>query len=263
MPAIPTFKGEAKPFTEGAIGAAAAKLACEIAAVRAVMQVESRGGFLPDGRPRILFERHYFSRLTNRAFDHDHPDISAAKAGGYSGGAAEYDRLNRAAKLDLKAAIRSASWGAFQVMGDHFKRLGYATPEAFADGMCASEDKHLEAFVAFVKFNSLDDELRRQDWAGFARGYNGPNYKINRYDEKMAAAYKVFSLGEARADGGRPNLRMGDDGPDVMILQRALGINPDGDFGPGTKASVIKFQKSKSLTADGFVGPLTWRALGL
>jgi len=263
MPAIPTFKGAAKPFTDGAIAAAAAKLDCEIAAVRAVMQVESRGGFLPDGRPRILFERHYFSRLTNGVHNHEHPDISATKSGGYSGGAAEHDRLARAASLDLPAAIRSTSWGAFQVMGDHFKRLGFATPQAFALAMCESEDRHLEAFVAFVRFNKLDDELRRHDWAGFARGYNGPNYKINRYDEKMAAAYRLFAMGEARADGGRPNLRMGDDGPDVVTLQRALGLNPDGDFGPATKASVVKFQKSKGLVADGFVGPMTWRAMGL
>ncbi|WP_293354943.1 N-acetylmuramidase domain-containing protein [Phenylobacterium sp.] len=263
MPAIPSFKGEAKPFSEGAVAAAAAKLACEVAAVRAVMQVESRGGFLPDGRPRILFERHYFSRLVNGAYDHEHPDICSTRSGGYVGGAAEYDRLVRAARLDLRAAIRSASWGAFQVMGDHYKRLGYATPEAFVQGMCESEDRHLEAFVAFVKFNRLDDELRRHDWAGFARGYNGAGYKANRYDEKLAAAYHMFNLGEARADGGRPNLRMGDDGPDVVTLQRALGLNPDGDFGPATKASVIKFQKSKGLVADGFVGPLTWRTLGL
>ena len=37
-----------------------------------------------------------------------------------------------------------------------------------------------------------DDELRRHDWAGFARGYNGRNYKINQYDVKIAAAYKRF-----------------------------------------------------------------------
>jgi peptidoglycan hydrolase-like protein with peptidoglycan-binding domain len=38
---------------------------------------------------------------------------------------------------------------------------------------------------------------------------------------------------------------------------------PDGVFGPGTKAAVIAFQKSKGLTADGIVGEKTWRTLNL
>ena len=40
---------------------AAKELNCEVAAIRAVAEVESlKGGFLPDGRPKILFERHVF-----------------------------------------------------------------------------------------------------------------------------------------------------------------------------------------------------------
>jgi peptidoglycan DL-endopeptidase LytE len=34
-------------------------------------------------------------------------------------------------------------------------------------------------------------------------------------------------------------------------------------FGPITKSAVIKFQKSKGLTADGIVGPSTFKALGI
>jgi len=56
-------------------------------------------------------------------------------------------------------------------------------------------------------------------------------------------------------------LKEGSKGGDVKVLQKYLGINPDGDFGPRTKALVIEFQKSKGLTIDGIVGNGTWLKL--
>ncbi len=64
-----------------------------------------------------------------------------------------------------------------------------------------------------------------------------------------------------------PVLKQGSSGPDVQDLQqklKALGFDPngtDGNFGPGTKAAVIAFQRSKGLQADGVVGPGTQAAL--
>jgi putative chitinase len=58
-------------------------------------------------------------------------------------------------------------------------------------------------------------------------------------------------------------------GPDVARLQRALlerGFNPgriDGDFGGGTEAAVVAFQRGEGLLADGIAGPRTQAALGL
>jgi hypothetical protein len=256
------FAGPATPLDDAAIASAATKVGCEVAAIRAVIDVESRGGFLPDKRPKILFERHYFSRLTKCKFDATNPDISNAKWGGYGlGGANQYDRLARAIKLDRDAALRSASWGLFQIMGDHCTSLGYADAEAFVAAMVSGEAAQLDAFVGFVKKNRLDDELVRHDWAAFARGYNGPAYRENRYDTKLAAAYAFHSKGAPRTDSVRPTLRLGDKGPAVQELQNLLGITADGDFGPGTKAAVLAFQKGKGLGADGIVGRGTWAAL--
>ena len=64
-------------------------------------------------------------------------------------------------------------------------------------------------------------------------------------------------------------LRQGDSGPKVLELQRRLkelGFNPgnlDSQFGPGTEAAVMAFQKSEGLLADGMVGPRTLEKLQL
>ncbi len=257
------FAGNAAPLDDEAIEAAAKKIGCQVAAVRAVIDVESRGGFLSDKRPKILFERHYFSRLTKRKFDASHPAISNSKWGGYKGGAAEYARLAEAIKLDRDAALRSASWGAFQIMGDNYKICGFANVEDFVTAMVSGEPAQLDAFVSFVRKNGLADELIRLDWAGFARGYNGPAYKVNKYDTKLAAAFAFHSSGGARSESPRPLLKIGDKGDDVKVVQEALGITADGDFGPVTKNAVVAFQKKKGLYADGIVGKQTWAALKL
>jgi hypothetical protein len=260
------FAGPATRMSEADIVTAARAIDCEVAAVKAVIDVESRGGFLADGRPKILFERHLFSRFTDRKFDKPpNDDIANSSPGGYKGGAAEYARLHRAIALDRTAALKAASWGAFQILGSNFAAAGYANVEDFCRAMCQSEGQQLNAFVAFVRSNKLADELQRHDWAGFARGYNGPNYKINHYDDKLADAYRVHSTGGPRTDGGGAGriLRMGDSGDDVKALQHALKITEDGDFGPATRAAVMAFQQANGLLADGVVGPLTRQKLGI
>lgn len=256
------FVGDPSPLTDADFERAAAALRCAVPAVRAVAHVESLGGgYQNDGRPKILFERHWFHKLTGGKFTNSHSDISWPKWGGYKGGAREYDRLEKAIGLDREAALKSASWGAFQIMGFNHKLVGYDNVEDFVKAMVESSGKQLDAFVEFIKSNNLDDELRRLDWKGFARGYNGSQYWKNKYDQKMARAYRTFSEGGARTDNPHPVLRMGDTGQAVMHLQELLGITKDGDFGPGTKAAVIKFQKKANLYADGVVGGQTWAAL--
>ena len=257
------FAGPATPLDDNSIARAANKLGCEIAAVRAVIDVESRGGFLPDKRPKILFERHYFSKLTGGRYDASHPAISNPAWGGYGqGGAHQYDRLGEALALNRDAALRSASWGAFQIMGDNFSIAGYADAASFVAAMASGEPAQLDAFVAFVKRKKLDDELARHDWAGFARAYNGAAYRDNRYDEKLAAAYALHHAGSPSVETPHPTLRMGDTGQSVKDLQALLGIGADGDFGPNTKAAVVKFQRARGLFPDGIVGRGTWAALG-
>lgn len=58
-------------------------------------------------------------------------------------------------------------------------------------------------------------------------------------------------------------LRQGSTGPAVMLLQARVHTHVDGEFGPLTRAAVIRAQRAAKLTGHGVVGPATWAALGL
>lgn len=190
-------------LTEHDFARAAAALACSVAAVKAVSEVEATsGGFDALGRPRILFEGHKFSQATQGRYDASHPSISHAKwtRRHYAVGptpdarnAGEHSRLELASSLDRDAALASASWGKFQILGANHLACGFPTLQAFINAMYSSEGRHLDAFVGFVKSEGLAKHLQERRWALFARAYNGPDYAINRYDTKMADAYRRFS----------------------------------------------------------------------
>lgn len=185
---------------------AAEQLNCGVAAIRAVDEVESRSsGFIMEeddphhGEPRILFERHIFHRLTKGRWSVERDaggsliwsDISNPTRGGYGKpGGHQHDRLARAVKLDREAALQSASWGRFQIMGFNWRACGYPTLQAFINAMYRSEADHLEAFVGFIKSQGLAGYLRRHQWSSFARRYNGSSYAANSYHTKLANAYR-------------------------------------------------------------------------
>lgn len=178
--------------------AAADALGVDVASVRAIAEVEVRGAAtLPTGEPKILFERHYFRRLTGGKYNASHPDLSGPyKAGTYGPSSRQHARLQAAAKLDREAALQSASWGMFQIMGENYKQAGYPTVQAFINDMYRGERGQLQAFVRFVRGNPIMlRALREKRWATFARLYNGPGYKANRYDIKLQEAYQKWSNG--------------------------------------------------------------------
>jgi peptidoglycan hydrolase-like protein with peptidoglycan-binding domain len=256
------FEGNPAPLTDADFERAATTLGCSVAAVRAVAEVESRGkAFGSDNRPPILYERFWFHRLTGGKWTKTHSHLSWYDGRPYGKSSEQYGKLEEAMTLDREAALKSASWGAFQIMGFNHELAGHGSVESFVKAMVSSTGSQLDAFVAFIQSSHLDDELRRLDWSAFARGYNGEDYRQNKYDEKMASAYAVYSQGGARIDNPFPVLKMGDKGKEVLHLQDLLGIAMDGDFGPGTKAAVAAFQKKGGLYSDGIVGGQTWSAL--
>lgn len=167
----------------------------EIALIKAVADVESRGGgFLKNSYPKILFEAHQFSKRTNHVFDERYPHISSLRwnRGLYLGGRKEYMRLTQAMILNNTAALLSTSWGKFQIMGFNHLACGYETVELFVLDMYENEYNHLLAFLNFIESENLKEPLINKDWAKFARGYNGRGYKANNYDVKLKRAYEKY-----------------------------------------------------------------------
>lgn len=250
-------------FTQEKAASLASALGADAPSILAVADVESGGrSDLPDGRPQILLEAQWFHNFTGGRYDSSHPNISSPfwNRELYKGGAAEYDRLAEAAALDPHAALMSASWGLFQIMGFNFRPAGFQTPEAFVESIRGGDDNDMTAFANFIQANpAMLSALRNHDDRTFAALYNGTG-QIDLY---------AGLIGAARArHGGSPGmarpLRQGDAGDDVRRLQAALGITVDGGFGAETDKAVRDFQSSHPpLKADGMVGPMTRKALGI
>lgn len=246
------------------ITAAATRLSIEPAALLAIAYVEGGGsaGALVDGRlePLIRFEGHYFfARLTGDKLEVARTQgLASPSAGAVKNPASQAERwklLNRAMEIDANAALESCSWGFGQVMGAHWKKLGFGSVSAFVNLCRSGAAGQAEVMVRFIKNAGLADALRNHDWKAFARGYNGRNYAKNAYDKKIAAAYDRFKDGTSAANDDRTR--------QIQKRLTAAGFATaiDGVGGPNTTAAVKSFQRARGLAVDGVVGPATWAAL--
>lgn len=176
-------------------------LEVEPAALAAVVEVESGGRVqaLVEGRPEplIRFEGHYFDRrLSGERRERARREGLAAPQAGVirnpASQAARWQMLRRASEIDRKAAFESTSWGVGQVMGAHWAWLGYPSVDAMVEEAREGLAGQLRLMARYIEKAGLADALRTHDWASFARSYNGPAYRRNRYDAKLAAAYAVY-----------------------------------------------------------------------
>ncbi|MCA8879024.1 MAG: DUF3380 domain-containing protein [Rhodobacteraceae bacterium] len=241
------FSGNGTPITGTGMAKVCDTLDVGEPEIWAVLTVETRGfGYLADRRPQILFERHWFSRLTDRRFDAAHPNISNRTPGGYKGGAAEYGRLAQALALDEDAALSSASWGLPQIMGFNHQAAGYASAKAMVEALVESEDNQLAALGAFISANSkMLRAIRQHDWASFAAAYNGPNFRKNHYDTRLAAAF-------AKNKTMIPDLGL----RAAQVALTYLGIDPgpvDGLPGRRTSGALDDFQSEEGLPVTGIL----------
>ena len=241
------FAGKGTPMSSADFAATASILGGDMAALWSLVGVETHGfGYLTDRRPQILFERHVFHARTNGLFSSQHPDISNPDPGGYLGGAAEYDRLQRAMALSEKAALESASWGLGQVMGYNAPKLGYADVYAMIAAMVAGEAAQLQAVGAFIRATpALDAAFRARHWPAVAFFYNGKDYAAQHYDTNLASHYTVF---EHESD--RPDLALRTAQSCLLYLgylRRPQDV--DGLNGPTTRAALLSFRQDHGLGA--------------
>ena len=177
-------------------------LGIEVATIKAVQEVETgnRGGFVAPNRPAILFEGHIFwNQLKKKGLNPENyvkgnEDILFPKwePQYYKNAMEEYARLEKARTIHEEAAICSASWGLFQIMGFNYAACGCRTAQEFVEEMSLNEGRQLDLFTTFLKTNGWAKFLRTLNWAEFARHYNGPQYTKNKYDEKLLKAYMKY-----------------------------------------------------------------------
>jgi hypothetical protein len=163
--------------------------------LHAVLDVETSGsGYDKSGRLKMLYEPHKFYGLLKGAAlaTAVAQGLAYPKQGTQPYPSDSYPRLIKAMQIDEVAALKSCSWGLGQIMGGNHVAAGYDNVEKMVQAFIDSEAAQLEGMVDFIKANHLDDELRTHNWAAFARGYNGPNYKVNAYDTKLAARYAFW-----------------------------------------------------------------------
>ena len=238
-----SFAGAALPLHKDGLTAAATHVGVDLAVLWSVVVVETSGyGFLPDRRPRILFERHTFRDRTKRQFNASHPKISGP-AGGYGPpGAHQFERLEEAIACDRRAALESASWGLGQVMGFNAALAGFRDVEDMVAQMIRGENEQILAMAFFMRARKLHTSLQRRDWSAFAHGYNGSNYTKNSYHTKLAAAHSSLS------SKGLPDLNL----RAVQLMLTYHGFNPgkiDGVMGGRTEAAVTAFMTRHNLPA--------------
>jgi N-acetylmuramidase/Putative peptidoglycan binding domain len=234
------------------------------AALLSVVEVESAGKFFAriKGRdePLIRFECHYFDRRLNdeQRVRARAAGISSPLAGRVPNPHLQEDRwalLERACAFSRPAALESVSWGIGQIMGAHWKALGFGSVEEMVELARSGAAGQIRLLILFLEKNGLIPLLNAHDWAAFALRYNGPAYWRYAYDTKLAIAC-------ARHKAAAPALPE----QSVKDLQRALSAvgyaaEPTGIFCGGTRAALVAFQKAHGLAPDAIAGPKTWTAL--
>lgn len=200
---IEVFRIRNAPAASGEdIAEIAAKCGFDLRAMKALAQVESGGsGWDSSGLLACLYERHYLFRRIKISFG----VLSSASPGGYTVDA-DRDGINdswekladASCRWGMGTVFECASFGKFQIMGAHWKALGYLSAPDFVYSLAQHERAHYQAFARFIGANGLRGALNRIDGnpencRAIAKGYNGSGYAAGRYHEKIAAAWRALA----------------------------------------------------------------------
>jgi hypothetical protein len=156
-------------------------------------------------KAKILYERHYMYRFLKKIKTEDEltklkktsPDL-VHNVGTYKDPNAKYgseieqfDKLAKAKKINNNTAIKSCSWGKFQVMGKYYDNL-YSSPNELEEAMNMCEVQHFAYFKVYLKDVTgagMIKAMKEKNWNKIAELYNGPDYAKNKYHTKMKNEY--------------------------------------------------------------------------
>lgn len=173
-------------------------LGVEVAILKAIHEVEaSSKSYLPQGYPALLFEAHIFYRELKAVGKNPdtlmktHPGIISKTWNRklYKGGEGEVARVNEAYLISPVAALKSASWGAFQVCGFNSSPLSVFE---FYKEIWTSEAGQLKILANFLKAAGIIPYMKSLDFVQIAKRYNGAGYAANSYDVKLKKAYQKY-----------------------------------------------------------------------
>lgn len=165
----------------------------------------------------------------------------------------------------------SISSGNVNTLGVEIENTGYGPHGKIPSG-AVREDftaKQMDAIhygcAALLKFYKLTPKtlIAHREWT---------SRKVDPHDMDMDAVRNhVSNIMQGGAPppvivpsvdpAGHPTLRrpaMGALESEIKLIQKAVGVDPDGKFGPLTEAAVRRFQLAHGLVGDGIVGPKSW-----
>ena len=140
----------------------------------------------------------------------------------------------------------------------------------------------IESACWFWEVNNLNEIADGDNVKLMTKKINGGSIGLDDRKKRYAHALEVLGMSTEDMDGDDGDtdvysngssghdsddiddigvLRRGSTGDGVKILQEALGITADGDFGPGTEQALKDWQSENGLTVDGIAGPNTFEKL--
>lgn len=175
----------------------ACKNGMDPAALAAFIEVESGGKGFDEKTGKILiqFEPVWMRRLApytpSGAWSVNKVDVQSR----------EWIAFNDAFNKNKDAAMQATSIGLGQIMGFHYKRLGYASVGAMWDDAKKGLEQQVQQIAKFIATDAkLAAAIKKLDWYTIAYIYNGARFvemsKVwgrERYDVSMRKAYEKYS----------------------------------------------------------------------
>ena len=176
----------------------ASEIGVKVSILKAIHEVETASSsYLPQGYPALLFEAHIFYRelkaggINPESLMSSHPGIISKSWDRklYKGGFGEVTRMNEAFQISPTPALKSASWGAFQICG--FNAPG-GDVYGFYKKIWESETGQLRVLADFLKISGIIPYMKSLNFREIARRYNGGGYEANNYHIKLEKAYRKY-----------------------------------------------------------------------